>query len=141
MTGLRLKRGRAEPEVIADPEDVDLLARAREVLAKPNRPTGILALWREHAEVVLSAARELRLKLGRDFDLVGWCAEELYESAVVKTFRADERPPVIAWDVSTMARAATTRLAERHANPALPPMRMNIETRLKLPEKPEAGNH
>jgi hypothetical protein len=85
------------------------------------------------------AARELGLALGRDLDLVGWCAEGHWDRAYEAAFGPGQVPPTVTWSVTQMAEAALARLAERRAHPELPTMRMNIETRLRAPGGAAAG--
>src|SRR5262249_35943562 len=58
-----------------------LIQAAREMLSRADRPTGILALWQQLAVAVVHAARELGLVIGKEIEVIGWCAEELYADA------------------------------------------------------------
>jgi LacI family transcriptional regulator len=110
---------------------------ARKLLARPDRPTAVLALWAPMAVGLASAARELRLTRGRDFEMVCWCAEEIRESAILPALGSGAPPAMVVWRAAEMAEVAVARLAERRANPGQPPARTYIGTRLLLP--PAAG--
>jgi len=133
LTALRRGGVLLADDRVIELQAIDARERTRELLARPDRPTGVLALWRDHTVNVAAVARELGLTIGRDLDLVGWCAEEQYDRDVVPFFNGGMVPPMIVWSMQTMAEIATVRLAERHAKPDLPPVRMNIETRLRIP--------
>ncbi len=70
-----------------------------------QRPDGVLALWRPMAAAIAAAARKLGLKIGADFQLVGWSCEELYDSSYVPLFDGPT-PPAIVWSAKRMAAAA-----------------------------------
>jgi LacI family transcriptional regulator len=107
----------------------DLEAAATELLSGRDRPRAVLALWGSAAMAVAGAARKLKLSLGRDLDLVGWTVEEQYE-AYAAGFGGAPIPPTIVWSSSVMARMAVARLADRQADPKLPPMRIDVAARL-----------
>jgi LacI family transcriptional regulator len=114
----------------------DAEAAAIEMLSRPDRPRAILALWSGLAVAVVAAARRLGLVPGRDLDLVGWAIEEQYD-AYAAEFAGAPVPPTVVWSSSDMARMAVARLADRQANPQLPPMRIDVAAKLKMGrEKP-----
>jgi DNA-binding LacI/PurR family transcriptional regulator len=110
-------------------------AAIRKSLERRNRPRAILALWRTMCLGVLRACKDLGLELGKDIDVVGWCTEEQYESAFLPSCPEGMVPPVINWSIAEMAEATLARLSERRKNPVAPATRVNIGTRLRLPEK------
>lgn len=110
----------------------ELVARARGLLSRAERPDGVVALWRGCALALVAAAADLGLAVGRDFRMVGWCPEELYDVEYAPAFRGGEVPPVISWSVRTMAETAMARLAERRANPELPALLVKVPVRLQL---------
>jgi DNA-binding LacI/PurR family transcriptional regulator len=116
-----------------DIEDSALTERAAELLSGPDRPDGVLTLWRPAAVAIVSAARRLGLELGRDLGMVGWCAEEVYADGFAPVFDGAQVPPAVVWSARDMARAALARLAERRANPGLSEVRVTIPARLRLP--------
>jgi len=109
----------------------DSEAAALELLSRPDRPAAVLALWRNQALAVAAAARRLKLVLGRDLDVVGWVIEEQYD-AYAAEFDGAPVPPTIVWSSADMARMAVARLADRMADPKLPPMRINVASRLRI---------
>ncbi len=119
---------------IADFGAPDRVKPVREYLARPDRPEAILALWQGPTALVAQAARELGLVPGRDFDMVGWSTEEEYDSWFRPNFQSVPVPPAVVWDVGELARTAVSRLAERRANPKLPPITLKIPTRLRVAE-------
>ena len=107
----------------------DLEAAAAALLARPDRPKAVLALWTDVALALAATARRLGLVLNRDLDMVGWAIDahlEMYRPS----FAGGPVPPMITWRVEDLARAAVARLAERRADPELPPMRIAVATRL-----------
>jgi LacI family transcriptional regulator len=117
----------------ADRLSLQMVQEARAMLSGPDRPTAVLALWQQVAVPVASVARELGLKIGKDLELVSWCAEELYEGPFVSSM-GGARIPAVVWSAATMAQTAISRLLERRTNPKLPPVRINVETKLRVPE-------
>jgi hypothetical protein len=104
----------------------------RQYLSSRKRPKALLALWQGASSLVAQTARELGLAPGRDFDMVGWSTEGDYESEFRPCFAGLAMPPAVVWDVEALARTAVARLAERRANPKLPPIMLKIPTRLRL---------
>ncbi|HOX06500.1 MAG TPA: GntR family transcriptional regulator [Planctomycetota bacterium] len=110
-------------------------AAARALLSRPDRPDAIIALWTGVSVAVGRAARGLGLVVGRDLGLVGWSMEELYSSVFRPGFPDGQVPPAVVWSVADMAETAVCRLAERRANPKLPPLRINVPVRLRMPDQ------
>jgi DNA-binding LacI/PurR family transcriptional regulator len=104
---------------------------ARELLSSSKRPAAILAMWRKTCLGVATAARELGLELGRDLQLVGWCAEEQYADGFAAHFPGGPVPAVVSWSIAEMAEMAVGRLVERRSRPELPPARINVKASLK----------
>ncbi|MHC4914818.1 MAG: substrate-binding domain-containing protein [Planctomycetota bacterium] len=125
--------GRMPADLLVDSPDPNDGAAARRLLSRRERPEAIVTLWREQALLIKGAADELGLVVGRDFEMVGWCTDEEYESDYCAAFRPGAIPPAVTWSVSTMAGTAIARLAERRENPDLPPLTVRIPTRLRLP--------
>lgn len=131
LTALRASgKGLAERNIIQADREGESRA-ARQLLKRKDRPTAVIALWRDTALSVAEAARELGLKLGKDLDLVGWCSEEQYKEDFAAHFDGHV-PPAIVYSMATMAETAIERLSQRRHNANLPPLRINIETRLKI---------
>jgi DNA-binding LacI/PurR family transcriptional regulator len=141
----RLSGALTELTVAGRPMAADLVVRAsleeyayrkeaRELLARPDRPDGIIALWRGYALAVKHAADELGLRLGRDLELVGWCPEEIMESAYLPDFAGGPVPPTVTWSLRTMAETAAGLLDERRRTPAREPLRIKVPTRLRIGE-------
>jgi LacI family transcriptional regulator len=117
----------------------DAPAQARALLSRPDRPTGVVALWTDMAAALAAAARECGLALGRDLDIVGWSQEELYASDYRRAMGDGPVPPAVVWRVADMAEAALSRLAERRANPGMPVVQIRIPTRLELGDQREVS--
>jgi DNA-binding LacI/PurR family transcriptional regulator len=105
------------------------VARAKELLSRPDRPTAILALWQDMTAALVTAARELGLKPGKDFEMVGWSTEESYGSYVAQ-FYGGRVPPAIVWSVARMAEEAVRCLKNRRAEPGMPPVHSRIPVEL-----------
>jgi DNA-binding LacI/PurR family transcriptional regulator len=134
MSGLRRSGLELPPELQADTAGGPGIEAARALLSRPDRPTALLALWRDMALDAARAARELGLVVGRDLEIVGWCAEEQYERDYAAQFAGGPVPAAVVWSIATLAETAVARLLERRANPNLPAMRINIQTSLRLAE-------
>ena len=104
----------------------------RKLLGRKDRPTGLIAPWSFCASETARIGLELGLALGEQFEVVGWCPEESYEH-YLSIFPANRAIPQVVWSVRDMAEACISRLAERRAHPELHTIRLNIETRLRLP--------
>lgn len=113
-------------------EHGELAAEARELLSRPDRPDAIVALWHEYGLEIKRTAGELGLKLGRDLDLVGWCAEEMYDVIWRPGFEDEAPAPTVSWSMKKVAEAAVTRLLERQAYPEISPVRVKVPVSLRL---------
>ena len=102
-----------------------------ERLSRPDRPTAVLALWRDWSEAVGDVAGSLKLRLGRDLEMVGWCTEQQYEPNYADHFADGCVPPTIVWNVSQMAEIAIARLEAQRRQPGLPPALMQVDVRLR----------
>lgn len=118
-------------ELMYSAAEDEVLAGARSLIASRKRFDGVVALWSTHAAAVARAAAEGGLVIGRDFQLVGWCPEELYAREYVPAFGGARVAPAITWSIRAMADAVMALLAERRANPGLPPLRVRIPATLK----------
>ena len=118
------------PDLRVETDESRAPEAARALLSRPDRPDAVVALWAYLSQTVARTARELGLLLGRDFGMVGWAMQELYESTFRPRFLDDLVPPTVVWSVADMAETALSRLVERRANPNLPPLRINVPVRL-----------
>ena len=119
--------------VISKDED-EIREKTRALLSGKNRPTGIVCLWTSMGPIIYRAAREMGLEHGRDYEMVCWSTEELYDSHYRPAFGDGPVPPAVTWSVDTMAETTMIRLAERRENPKMPTLRVKIPTRLRLAE-------
>jgi len=124
-------------EFRVDPYGEDVDGALRRLLARPDRPTGVLALWREQTLKLVGAARAMGLEPGRDIDVVGWATEEQYEAEFRAALAGGPVPPAAVWSVRQMAEAAMLRLVERRANPAMAPVQIRIPTQLRFADNKE----
>ena len=111
--------------------------KARALLARPDRPAAVLALWQDAAAGLAAAARELDLVPGRDFEMVGWSTEEEYADYCRAHFAGGPVPPMAVWSARAMAELAVSRLAERRTNPGLLPVRINVPVTLRVGDRRE----
>lgn len=125
---------KARPEFMLDTPADKTASAARELLARRDRPTGVLGLWHDAAIELTRAASELGLEPGKDVEIVGWTPEEQYETAYRAGFAGQTLPPTVVWSIAELARVTLARLAERRAHPAPAPVLIRIPTRLRLPE-------
>jgi DNA-binding LacI/PurR family transcriptional regulator len=115
-------------QATAENREDDMERAARELLSGPDRPTAIFALWQTATTGLARAARELGLKVGEDFEMVGWANEEEYDVTLRNLFDAGRAPAAVTWRVGDMAEAALGRLAERRVQPRLRPIQLRIQT-------------
>ena len=133
LVGLRNAGLDFAPELLVDTSDRSTIKeKARALLSRPDRPEAIIALWASRATALAEAAAELGLVVGRDFEMVGWAAEELYDSVYRPAFREGEVPPTVTWSAAQLAEAAVDRLVARRAAPDMPTMRIKIPVKLRL---------
>lgn len=98
---------------------------------QPNRPTGFVCLWAGMAIGVARTAARLNLRMGRDFDLVGWATEEQFND-YKNTFPEGQAPATVTWSIECLAENVISRLAERWAKPNLPVVRTVVEAQLRF---------
>jgi DNA-binding LacI/PurR family transcriptional regulator len=108
------------------------LKAALGLLKRRRRPKAVLALWQDFSAAIAGAASELDLAVGEDFQMVGWCTEEEYDSGFVPLFGKGSVPVAVTWSISRMADAAVARLKQRRAEPQLEPVLVRIPTRLEI---------
>ena len=101
------------------------------MLKRKKKPKAVLALWQDASAAVVAAASELGLKVGQDFEMVGWCTDEQYATGFAPLFAGGEVPAAVTWSISQMADAAVARLKQRRAEPALAPAFIRIPTKLR----------
>lgn len=140
VTALRRRGLSLSTEMEVDLEDSDLTARARRFLSRKRRPRAVLALWTQMTRALAEAADDLGLRIPEHLELVGWCANELYETEYRPAFRNAPVPPAITWGLQEMADAAVDRLAQRLACPAMACQRINIPVTLRIPEDARGRN-
>ncbi|MHC4916994.1 MAG: GntR family transcriptional regulator [Planctomycetota bacterium] len=104
---------------------------ARRILSGPNRPDGIVALWHPAAAAAVRVARSMRLKIGRDLRVVGWCCAEIYEEGYLPLFEDGPVPPAVTWSVKSMAEMALARIDQRRRASDLPPSCTMLPVELK----------
>ncbi|MHC4915842.1 MAG: GntR family transcriptional regulator [Planctomycetota bacterium] len=107
---------------------------AEKLMSGRKPPEGIVALWLEFALALKRAGDKRGMVLGKDYELVGWCADELYDHRWLPNFGEGPVAPAISWSIATMAETAVARMNERRENPKLAPLRVKIPTSLKLPD-------
>jgi DNA-binding LacI/PurR family transcriptional regulator len=110
----------------------DIESAVTELLRGDERPTAFIALWTDLALRADQAAQRAGLEYGRDYEVVGWCVAEQYESRWAALFRGRQVPPAVTWSIKTMAQTAIARLDERRANPKAPPLRVKIPMTLRV---------
>jgi DNA-binding LacI/PurR family transcriptional regulator len=117
---------------MASLDEASALRGARKVLGSPRRPEGVLCLWADAAAAAKKASDELGIRIERDYRMVAWSIDELWESRHLVTFAGGPIPPAITWKVSSMVETALQRLSERRDNPGLEPLRVSIPARLRF---------
>jgi LacI family transcriptional regulator len=107
---------------------------ARELLARPDRPTAVFASSDAAAFGVLRAARDAGLRVPHDLSVVGF--DDIPEASYVGSPLTTVRQPL-----HEMGRLAVRRLLSLMAEPDQPPARIVLETELVVREStaPIAG--
>jgi LacI family transcriptional regulator len=126
VAGIAAAGLKIEPKFLADTPRAEALETAKKMLSRPDRPTGLLALWHECAAELAQAARDLGLMPGRDLDFVGWTPREQYDTVYRALFNGSPLPPTMVWSVAELTRVVVARLAERRANPKQGPILTKI---------------
>lgn len=108
------------------------------LLRLPERPTGFICLWANLAIGAARTAARLGLRIGRDFDLVGWATDEQYDDYRL-SFPEGQVPATVTWSIERLAENVIARLTERQAKPNLPVVRTIVETRLRRGPAEAAG--
>ncbi|MBE7465678.1 MAG: GntR family transcriptional regulator [Planctomycetes bacterium] len=127
-----MKHGRwLTPEWIAEcPRDASAEA-ARRLLTRPDRPDGIVALYREVAMQAVAVARELGIRVGSELEIVGWATEQEYRRDWLPLFRGEAVQPAVVWNPAQMAELAVDRLEARRRHPHLKPVRIGVPVELR----------
>lgn len=135
MAGAQAALRRAGVEPTADWATVkpseQARAAVRERFSRPDRPTAVLALWRDWAEAVGRVSGEMGLTLGRDLEMVGWCTRQQYDRNYAIHFADGRVPPAIVWDAGQMVEMAIARLEAQRRQPDLPPALMQVDVSLR----------
>ncbi len=122
-----------DPKLMADTPWEKLPEAAAKMLARRDRPTAVLALWHNSVQALVPAAAEAKLRLGRDLAVVGWSAEEDWNT--YRGFYGDAPvQPTVTWSIAELASKTIARLAERRRHPGMSPTLIKVPTRLRLPE-------
>jgi LacI family transcriptional regulator len=111
--------------------DADTAPATRALFARRERPDGILALWAGHTLAARQAALAQKLVVGRNIHIVGWSADETYETSYLPMFAGGPIPPSIGWSIRAMAEAAVSRIVERRSNPNAPALQIRVPVRLR----------
>jgi DNA-binding LacI/PurR family transcriptional regulator len=126
-----IRRDRELPrELVVVPGTDDLERAAYRMLKRARRPTAVLSLWTAHTIALGAAARSLRLKIGKDLDVVGWSTVDGYRNRIERAFGPGKAPPVIVWNTDQMCQIAVSRLGWRLREPGLGSLRVSVPTRL-----------
>lgn len=121
--------------------DGDNLDAVRGLLCRPDRPTGFLCLWTGFAMGLARIAAQQGLRMGQDFDLVGWTTDEQYDEYRL-VYPNGSAPDTVIWSMERLAENVVSRLAERRGNPNLPIVHNSIATRLRInPRTEHHGSH
>jgi DNA-binding LacI/PurR family transcriptional regulator len=105
----------------------------RKLLARRERPTAVLSMWRGHTLAVVRAARALGLRIGDDLDVVGWTTADDHQHLMTAEFPGGDAPAMVVWDHRTMARVALDRVEQRRQHPDLSAVKLTVPARLVPP--------
>jgi DNA-binding LacI/PurR family transcriptional regulator len=126
-----------DPKLMPDTPWEKLPEAAAKMIERRDRPTAVLALWHNSVMALVPAAADAKIQLGRDLAMVGWSAEEDWNTYRGFYGKAPVQP-TITWSIARLARRTIARLAERRSRPGMSPTLIKVPTRLRLPEEPGA---
>lgn len=112
--------------------DEQMKAKLTKVLKEKDRPEAIISFGSGISKIVKEVADSLKLKIGKDLHVMGWCVNEYYREEHKEVFHDCPTPPAMVWKASDMAMFAIERLMSLHDNMHQPPVRINIPVKLKL---------
>ena len=118
------------PEIASGIPTDEAMREARKFLAARGRPRAILALWQSCANALLTAAADLRLNPGKDFDLITWGIEENRQGVYGQRFGHGHIPPMVCWSAECMAEMALARLVAPPGAAGRVPVRISVPMRL-----------
>ena len=118
------------PEIASGIPTDESLQAARAFLSARGRPRAVLALWQSCASALLTAADELRLTPGQDFDLITWGIEENRQGLYGQRFGHGHLPPMVCWSAIRMAELALSRLVAPPDAAGRLPVRISVPMRL-----------
>jgi LacI family transcriptional regulator len=104
----------------------------RALLARADRPDGILAFGPAGLAALVATAGSLGLTVGRDFQAVGWTVEEGYDLHYRPVFGGGPVPPAVVWSAREMAERALELLEQRSAAAGRAPVRVCVPTSVRL---------
>jgi DNA-binding LacI/PurR family transcriptional regulator len=125
--GLRL-----EEDMHVDGAGDGLAAGIRRLLSGKKRPDGILCFGEGALALLLRVASELQLVPERDFHMVGWVVEELYETEFAAKFNGGPVPPAVVWKASSMVEWALKLLLARREGENGGPVRISVPTSIRV---------
>jgi LacI family transcriptional regulator len=120
------------PELIRSADRDDCAQEALALLSGSDRPLAIVSLFMETSLQLVHTARELGMRTGEDFDLVGWCTEDQYKRDWMPAFAGGPVAPAVVWSPRKMAELAVDRLAARRRSPNLVPVRISVPVELRI---------
>lgn len=135
LAGLIAKSHLLNSETVVEATQANAYEKAQELLARSDRPTGIVSLFQDSALPLVRAARDAGLVLGKDIDVVGWFTEDQYRRDWLPLFGDGPAAPAIVWRPRVMAELAVDRLEARRKNPGLTPVKICVPVELRLSDE------
>ncbi len=133
MTTMHTENNALKLDSIICSSPQDLKIKAKKILKK--KPEGIVALWFGIGLAIIEAAEELKMKVGKDFELVSWCMQESLKLEA-KAYLKGIPLPIITWSSKDLTHSALSLLASKRMEIESPTVRIKIPTQLvQLDEK------
>lgn len=132
-----LMLAQADTILVAEGDVEEALRRTRQLLARPDRPTAMLAPWQYLGLAVAQVAKELGLVLGRDLDLVGWSVSQGPGAETLMRLSGLGDAAAVTWDPAELAELSVLRLLQRREQPQLPVSLTRVPVRLWAPRSLE----
>ncbi|PCJ59956.1 MAG: hypothetical protein COA79_09120 [Planctomycetota bacterium] len=121
-----------EDDVITEFEKLESVLK--KLLSKKNRPKAVLALWESQIIALINVTKKLKLKIGKDIDIIGWSNQTRYQALKRDIFTKGKMPPMVVWNPDEMAEVAITRLIAHFENSNINPLHIAVPAKLVLPK-------
>lgn len=132
MAGMRVAGQPIADDLIGIVDVSEAEQKVREFLSRRDPPDAVIAPWVNFMLAAGRACQAMRLKVGRDIDVIGWSCREVLDRDLSGHVSRGNISALVTWSALEMARTAVARLIQRSEFPELPSVRIKVPTRLIL---------